>query len=618
MMSLDVIDERRLPEFRAARLAPGTVLDQLPGPDGVLLFNDPPGVGKTTLGKALIPSALAADHNLVIFVAPTRALIAELPPALELGCKPEEVVVLERRPRERCGPLDADWSTLETSGCAALAKATLCETCPHQETCQWPDQMEHVNSSTRLIVFTEQYLVLNPNLIPALVARTKADSVLVILDEALFLTQSLTRRITRCELERFRSALGAASVDHGLGQQAVARWLGNLDFLLDDDVSVDDLPRFWPGGLEHAVLAVQQAGRDLFGSAYRHLAADLSLLNSRVTTGQWRRDGAFEVAVGVDLGQAQCVVLGPYLDADLVEERLHRTVTIANPAQVFRHSGTRVVNISDSIGSARSLGHAPHRCRVVDRFFALALRNARVGKRTVLVAKKQFLDAIRTRFDDLSALTGEPLRIVAADALDHPDALGPRDIVLINYGIVGVNGLKGFDAIYCIGSFHIREGHLSAVYYRDLPPDRRSALRLRSHGRRRRVESADGSFHSRYHAGRARSLHRTLERRVVLQAVGRARPFTSSTEVILFQQEAFEDVLGEVTEFATIGQFRDAWNIPTAAEIARSALGDRLRPLLDEGMTYRAAADRFGVSASTIHKAALMPPLDDLLGRIGS
>ena len=617
-MSPTMIDEHALPEFRATRLAPDHVLHVLPDRESVLLFQEPPGIGKSTLARKLIPVALDQSHDFVILVVPTRALIAELPPPEELGLAPDTVVILERRPRARCGPLDAEWTSLEKSGCAALAKDRLCGPCVHHATCGWPDQIERILPGTRLIIFTEQYLCLNPTMIPSLITRTKAAHPLVILDEALFLTTSMTRRITRPDLERFQAALGAAQVDHGLGQAAVTSWLQDIGFLLDDDVDVDDLPRFWPTGLEHAVLAVQEAGQSLFGSDYHHLSHDLSLLNSRITTGQWRRDGVFEIAVRVDLGTAQAIILGPYLEAELVEERLQRSVVVANPGHAFRHSGTRVVNIRDSVGSAKSLGHTPHRNRVVDVFTALTMRNALMGKRTVLVARKRHLPAIRARVEELVAATGFPMVLVAAEDFMGANQCGPWEVPLINFGIVGVNSLKDFDAIYCIGAYNINAGHLNAVYQRDLPPDRRHALRLRSVDRRRQVESADGSFTSRFHARRARALHRVLERRVVLQAVGRARPFTSPTEVILFQQDDFHDVFGEVEVFDALAAFRSAWHVPTAAQIARAALGDRMRDIRREGTSYRGIAGQFEVSTATVHKALHMPPLETLLGRIAA
>lgn len=614
-MTSALVAEDDLPKFRADHLSADFALARLPGSDGVLLFNEPPGIGKSTLARSLIPSALAAGRDLVILVAPTRAILAEMPPADELGVDPAAMVRLEARPTDRCGPLDQEWSALERQGCAALARDQLCGGCPHAGNCTWPDQLDQIGEQTRVILLTEQYLVLNPTMIPSLISRAGAEAPLVILDEGLFLTRVMHRRITRSELGRFAETLEATTVAHGMGQAAVDRLLHDVALLLDQDVDIDSLPRFYTGGLEHAVLAVQETGRRLFGANYRHLVPDLALLNSHVTRGQWIEAESFEVSVRIDLGAAEAVVLGPYLAPELVEERLQRDVVIANRGQVFRHSGSRFVNVRDAVGSARSMGHEPHRRRVVDTIAALALRNALRGRRTVLVARKKYLGAIKARIESLTRSIDHPLNVHLPT--DMPREPTPWDVQLINYGIVGINSMKDYDAIYCVGAYNADPRHLAEVYHQDLPPGRHEALCVRTIDRRRCVQSTQGTFSGRFHAGRAQALLETLERRVVLQAVGRARPFTSPTEVLLFQQDRFDDIFGEIEIFETLGVLRRQWSIPTAAEMARSALGDRMRKEREAGASFRELASRHGVSVSTAHKALKMPSLTELLRRVG-
>lgn len=608
-----LITEKELGAYRCTQLAPDHVLARLPGKDAVLLFNEPPGLGKTTLGHGLIGAALQSDFDLVVFVAPTRAILDELANHPDLGVAKDNIVVLKPRPRLQCGGLDAKWQEMERSCCSALAKDQLCGTCPHTEECPWPDQMEQIDENARLIVLTEQYLILNPNMVPALIRRASAINPLVILDEALFLTQQHTYRITRQELDVFADVLSSVSIEHPLGQKAVDRWVRDVSLLLDQDIHVDHQPRIFANNLEHAILAVQHHGQTHHGKNYRHLAHDLSLLNSPVTTGQWQLDGCFEIAVRVDLGTAQAIVLAPDMEAALVEERLHRSVVVANPNHMFRHSGTKAINIRDGIGAARSMHQRQHRKRIVDTFSALTLRNSLLGKRTVLVTKKCFMDQIATEIEEFAANAQLPLKTTIAKAGDPLDELGPWQVPIISYGIVGINSLQHFDAIYALGSYHITDDHLNDVYNRDLPPDRRYNLRIRTKDRHRTVEAADGSFSTRFHARRARALHRTLERRVVLQAVGRARPFTSATEVILFQQDDFSDCFGEVETYDTLGAFRTAMGLPTEAEIKRAALGDQMRLTNAEGASYRDLSREFNCSTSTAHKALQMPGLNVLL-----
>lgn len=612
-MEAQVITEGNLPAFRSEQFAPEHVLGRLPGAESVLLFNEPPGIGKTTLGRMLISAALDNDHDLVIFIAPTRAILTELICQPDTTVQNDQIVVLERRPSTECGALNGEWRQLEAASCAALGKDQLCRSCPRFNQCRWPDQIERIDQNTRLVLLTEQYLILNPGMIPSLIRRVAAVKPLVILDEALFLTQSQVHIITRRELETFAKTLGSVVVDHPLGATAVEWWRENLEFMLDRRVAVDHQPRFFPGGLEHATLAVQAHGISSFGSDYKHLAHDLTLLHSKVTTGQWQQDGSFEIAVRVDLGNAQTVVLAPYMEADLVAERLQREVVVANPGFLFRHSRTRVTNIRDGIGSARSMGDAAHRKRVIDTFAAMVLRNALHGKRTVLVAKKRFLTQIAQEIETFAQHAELPLRVHIVDADARVDQFSARDIPLINFGIVGINALKDFDAIFAVGSYNITDAHLTGVYNQSLPPDQRHQFRIRTQNRLRGVESVNGGFSSRYHARRARSLHRTLERRVVLQAIGRARPFTSPTEVVLFQQDDFTSAFGEVEVFDTLGDLRSKLRLPTEAEVKRAVLGDKMRPHRRHGVSFRALASQFGVSVSTAHKALQSPSTTELL-----
>ena len=75
---IQVVDERQLVGFRARELAPPRLYQQLPANDEVLLLALPPGIGKSRAAQALAGYALEHDHDLVIYVAPTRGIIDEI------------------------------------------------------------------------------------------------------------------------------------------------------------------------------------------------------------------------------------------------------------------------------------------------------------------------------------------------------------------------------------------------------------------------------------------------------------------------------------------------------------------------------------------------------------
>jgi hypothetical protein len=307
--------------------------------------------------------------------------------------------------------------------------------------CSWPDQLDKIGPGTNLVVLTEQYLLLNPLLLRDIRARAGSRRSLVILDEALFTTTAVVRRFTRSDLQGFRSAL-AETRQNGASDPGVEAWLEGIDFLLDREVELATLRRFWSNRLNRSVLAAQMAGHQAFGSAFRYLATELELLNSAVTTGQWRDGDTFEIVVRVDTIGCDVVIMAPYLDAEIVEERLSRPVIKLFSNLVFRHSESRIINIADPIGTATTLAQPAHFNRVVDFFLALILRNVTQGRRTVLVIRKKFLNRVKARVEQVSAAIGRPLTCVLASSGKPFERCGPTEVALINYGIVGVNSLK--------------------------------------------------------------------------------------------------------------------------------------------------------------------------------
>ena len=612
-----IVTEVALPEFRERYLTAGAIYEVIPDDGVVLVVDAPPGTGKTTAAHSIIPYALLNGHDLVVFVAPTRALIAELLESGKLDDLGRRTMVLEPRPRARCGDLDPEWAELETSGCAALGKLDLCGSCPYRtgdaEQCGWPDQLDRIDPNTQVVVMTEQYLILKPTLLQDLLRRTKSKRPMVIFDEAGFLGDIQARRFSNGDLKMFRAALAAAANTGCADREGLMAWISGIDELLAEGGELSRYPRFSLFDLGSSVVPIQAAGRRLFGNRFRYLGYDLSLLNSRVIIARWHQDGMVEIVVRIDTSGCDVLVFASYLASEIIEERLQREVHRAIPNLLFRHSETRIANITDTVGTIRALSSAEHFNRVVDFFIALLLRDRLMDRRSVVVAKKALVPRIKTRIEVLTEALGCPLVCVVGGSGTQIDISNSGDVVLLNYGVVGINDLKHHDALYCIGGYYAREDHVSSVYQQALPPYRRHHLRITTRARQRQVVSGDGRFDSRFHARRASATHRLLERTVVLQAVGRVRPFTSPADVIVFQMDDLSAELGEIETHGSLAKARTAWNVPTLSEMKRSALGDRMRVHRAGGEPYRKIALTFGVSVSTAHKALKAQALDDLL-----
>ena len=119
------------------------------------------------------------------------------------------------------------------------------------------------------------------------------------------------------------------------------------------------------------------------------------------------------------------------------------------------------------------------------------------------------------------------------------------------------------------------------------------SIGIRMEGRRRRLYAADHRFNTRFHARRAAATHRMLERRVVLQAVGRVRPFTTPAEIILFQCDDLSSELGPIEEFSSLAAARRALWVPTLCQLKRAVLGEKIRARQKGGESLRTSRRRY-------------------------
>lgn len=606
-----VIHEDTLMDFRRQALSPASLSDKIPKDSGALLLNLPPGVGKSRAASDLVNYALSiGTHDLVIYVSPTRAILDELGERLnrELNVK-----VLAPRPRTLCGTLNEEWSHLEKRGCSALAKFKLCGNCPHnskesETACSWYSQMDDLNPELDLIGLTEQYLILNPALINELIKKTEAECPIIIFDEAQFMTKPITRTILKDELLSFRNALAAAS-------ESSDDWIEMIDFLLDPDVELPDLNRVHPMSLCDDVVAVQESGISR-GNSFRYIANDLFALNSKSTTAQWRDGDTIEIVSRIDTKDADTIILSPYLVPEIVEERLQCEALEAYPDARFKHSKTQFVNIADANGSARTFGSKNHFNRICDFFFALTLRNIREGKKTVLVSRKKFRARIKERFEQLSSHFEFDLECVLVGSKDKHDFDKPSKVALINYGILGINDFESFDALYCIGGYYCDVKHLNDVYQQCLPPAERMEIGISNSNRRRVLVAEDGEYDTRYHSRLAKPVFKMLEQGVVMQAIGRVRPFTTPAEVITFQYDDISDQLADLRNYNSLPEARKAMGVPTLKELSKARLGERVRSEVKSGQSLNSAAKSLGVAPSTASLARKSPPLSELISTI--
>src|SRR5206468_2598896 len=120
----------------------------------------------------------------------------------------------------------------------------------------------------------------------------------------------------------------------------------------------------------------------------------------------------------------------------------------------------------------------------------------------------------------------------------------PRTVPLITYGICGVNLFEAYDAAYCLTGYYVNAKTLAQVVQDIDATTDQYPVTIRSQGEpRRRVAHLDiPDDRETILPDLAQEALAQKEADVVVQAVGRVRPFTRPREVITFQAGALPGV----------------------------------------------------------------------------
>ena len=127
------------------------------------------------------------------------------------------------------------------------------------------------------------------------------------------------------------------------------------------------------------------------------------------------------------------------------------------------------------------------------------------------------------------------MRVVTGD-WDQADLDDPRTLPLINYGLSGVNRFEHCDAAYCLTGYYVNEATVAEAVHDLDASTKRYPVRIRTAvdppRRTATVELPDDR--ETIVPQVARWVLEQKEADVVVQAVGRVRPFTRPREVITF------------------------------------------------------------------------------------
>ena len=177
------------------------------------------------------------------------------------------------------------------------------------------------------------------------------------------------------------------------------------------------------------------------------------------------------------------------------------------------------------------------------------------------------------------------MRIVTDD-WDATDLAAPDVVPLITFGLIGTNLFEHFDCAYCLTGFYVNAEIVDTILQDVLASDGHIPIAIRTEGspRRRHARVADPRQRI-YDVDRLAQLALDQqEMDVVLQAVGRVRPYTRPREIMLFQC-AGHPQLDYDREFASIAEAREFFALPTRRERERDRNADRVRAARQAGMT---------------------------------
>jgi hypothetical protein len=587
-----------LAAFRAG-LTGARGLELLERHGGRALIELPVGVGKSAFLDAITAEAVAGGRfDLVVVLAPTRRLLRERRP---LAAPPPGVRVVELRPRpaHRCGPdRDAAWKGYEAADLGALGRAEVCGRCPLLDRCFWPRQYGKALEGARVVYATQAHVESAPRFLARLRSWVGAERVLTLVDETDLAGKSFGEVVTADALGRFADALRAAAPACADPRWGHARWLSLTELLLGASTADLQAPGWrMPPVYNDWAVAVQRHGRERHAGAFLFLGHRLAEFGSSPVETRLRgAGGELHFASRPLLGDA--LVFSGTTAPEYVRYRLGEDLASPFAGYRFSNSGTRWFNLASPIGTRRYFPrHAP---QVLDFFAELTARRAAAGKRVLLVARKCFVGFCAAGLSARLAGLGADLRVVTAD-WSAAALADPRVVPLISYGMVGTNSFEHFDCAFCLTGYYVDAAAVDQCLQDLTRPDLRLPIRVETVGdpRRRRAGVADPA-HRDYDVARlAQPALEFKEHGVVVQAVGRVRPFTRPREVVTFQMADLPGVRYDA-EFRTLAEARRHFGVATGRARRTAARAARVASLRAAGHSQAEVALMLGVTERTV------------------
>jgi len=560
----------------------------------------PVGVGKSHNIDDVTEEAIVSEkYDLVIALFPTRQVIDE---RKWVKNPPEgvHIVNIKPRPKNNCGAdRNHHWNVFEKNGLGALGRIELCGHCLHQPECPWPTQYGKSLEGARVIFGTQAHLERSPNFLDQLKLWSKAERVLVILDEANFIMKPFQRRIKREQLLIFVDVLNKLNPKRW--PESHKKWKYLCELLLI--APTEDLRSYdWkmPNINHKWSIAIQSFGYSFHGDLFNFLAFDLvNFCRSPLESRERAANGDILFAAIPDIS-VDFIIYSGTAHQKFSEYRLGREFASPFEGYSFKHPETTWFNIASRLGMKKYFkANSP---QILDFFAGLVARRIKEGRRPLLIAKECFCvfcaQEMEKRLKELGVETSIIINGWQEDMLRNENV-----IPLIHYGMIGTNLFEEFDCAYCLSGYFITDEAINGILQDLLGSDMSIPLQISNEGRPLRRKAGVLNQQDRIY-----DLHTLaqlaldhLEMGTVLQAAGRVRPYTKPREVITFQCAEHPDF--EYTkEFTSIGEARNYFNVLDRRSAQAAEICAQVQKAKNEGLKQREAASQLGVSMRTIKR----------------
>lgn len=608
-----VIDEAMLRDFQTYELDPYAVLSYILRHE-IVQFKLGLGVGKSASFDNLLKlKALYKFFKAVVYLAPQWSIIEERLPFKEPGFEPKWVA-LKGRPKDLCDDRNEMWERVESTQCFEYGRKSICGVCPKQieGACSWSIPMkEKLRGNPELILATEAHLKAMPDFHMTIERMLDSNNkeqglgrddrpLLFVYDEAVFANTPNVVQMKRKEIKRFKLLLEDAYASGTFYEAPLDRWITSIKELLQakDTEDLQEVKLIFPRELNKFAARLQQFGSERHPTTV-YLAHTLQGLEWSEQNERWINEkGDVVFRCRPFLGHNILFLTGN-MSPRYLEHRF-QIGRVYSPFDgiKFLHSKSRFYNIRWG-GGAKGKFHG-NKKQILD-FFALKIRqNILEDKTTVLVAGKDFKEEIGTYLKDYLAKLDVEVEVEWGNYENVQ--MKPNKIYIIHYWMIGRNEFSKADAVYCATSYYANPVHVEELVFDGEPrkqgQDKRLSIVRDEEGRRKvelSIEAPEVAPYLEHYLFEMELEH-------VFQAIGRARPFTTPTEVILIQNDDLKRYLGEdLVELKNIGAAYEHFKLERAEDMRRKIQARKLREELAKGKSKAAVARENMITPPTLY-----------------